>query len=296
MPRVSRPGEGGVHERQLGAVEHLVAVDVGQLDLGRGDEVEVRLHVVEVLVELGQLAGAKQAVVVGDDGGPPLLEAGLVVHVDEEVDERALHAGAHAAQQVEAGAGKLHAAVEVNDAQLGAKVPVGLGLKVKLARGAPATHLGVVGVVLAVGNVLVRDVGNGGDEVKELLLHGIATVVQRGDALLVGGDLGLLGLGLLLLALAHQLADLLGGAVAGRLERLDLGDDGAALLVKLKELLAVPVSVLAGLAGLVHKVGVLANELDVEHLDSPQLWVLASGAVRRSGTAGIQYILVRCAR
>ncbi len=48
---------------------------------------------------------------------------------------------------------------------------------------------------------------------------------------------GLLGgLGLVLLALAHQRADLLGKRVALGLQRLLLGDDGAAL-VKVCELL-----------------------------------------------------------
>jgi hypothetical protein len=285
-------GEGGVEQRELVAVEHLVAVDVGELDLSRGDEVQVGVHVVEVLIELGQLAGAEEAVVVGDDGGPPLLEAGLVVHVDEEVDEAALHAGTHATQQVEAGAGELDAAVEINHAQLGAKVPVSLGLEVELARGAPAAHLGVVGVVLAVRHVLVRDVGDGGNEVEELLLNVRALLAELGDALLVGGDLRLGGLGLVLLAVLHEKADLLGHGVAVGLELLDLGDDGAALLVELEELLAVPVRVLAGLAGLVHDVGVLADELDVEHVLS--LLLRCDGSDPRFGAATLQVYTVSC--
>ena len=215
------------------------------------------------------------------------------MHVDEEVDERALHAGAHAAEQVEAGAGKLDAAVEVDHAELGAEVPVSLGLEVELARGAPAAHLGVVGVVLAVGHGLVGDVGDGGDEVEELLLNGGALLAQLGDALLVCGDLGLGGLGLVLLAVLHKKANLLGDGVAVGLELLDLGDDRATLLVQLEELLAVPVGILPGLAGLVHGVGVLADELDVEHMLSLLLCCVSPCCARQRGNAPSIYLCVQ---
>ena len=114
----------------------------------------------------------------------------------------------------------------------------------------------------------MRDVGNAGHQVKEGGLDLVAAIVQAGDAVLVGSHARLGGLGLVLLALAHELPNLLGDGVALGLELLDLSDDGATLLVKLEELLAVPVGVLAGLAGLVHDVGVLADELDVEHAGS----------------------------
>ena len=269
--------EGGVPQRQLGGVQHLVAMQVGKHDLSRGDEIEVRVHVVEVVLELGQLAGTEERLAVGDDGQPPLLEAGLDMHVDHEADEGALHAGAQATERVEARTGDLDAAVEVDDSQVRAKVPVRLCLEVELARGAPATDLRVVGVVLAVRDALVRDVGDGGNQVEELLLNLVALVVELGNTLLVGSDARLGGLGLVPLALAHELANLLGDGVALRLEPLDLHDDGATLLVKLEELLAVPVRVLTGLARLVHDVGILANELDVEHVHSSLLAVLSAG-------------------
>ena len=262
-------GERRVPQRELGAVKELAAVNVGQHDLRGRDEVHAAGDVVEVLVELRELAGAKQAVVVGDDGGPPLLEAGLHVRVDKEVDERALHEGAGAAKQVEPGAGKLDAALEVDHAGAGAKVPVRLGLEVKVRRLAPLANLGVVGIVDAVGNALVRDVGDGRDQVEELLLHVGALLVKIGDPLLVGGDLRLGGHGLVLLAVAHEEADLLGGRVTLCLEVLDLCDHGAPLLVELEEPLPIPVRVLPGRTRLVHCVRIFAYELDVEHLVSP---------------------------
>ena len=142
---------------------------------------------------------------------------------------------------------------------------MGLRLEVELARGAPAAHLRVLGVVVAEGHARVGDVGDARDEVEQLVLALGALGVELGDAVLVGGDLGLRGLGLVLLALAHELADLLGNRVAVGLELLDLDDGLAALLVELEEALAIPVGVLAGLACLVHDVGVLTDELDVEH-------------------------------
>ena len=55
-------GEGDVADRQLGAVDDLVAVEVGDRHLGGGDEPEVLLGVaIEVLAELGEVAGADQA-------------------------------------------------------------------------------------------------------------------------------------------------------------------------------------------------------------------------------------------
>ena len=214
------------------------------------------------------------------------------MHVDHEADKGALHAGAHASEHVEARAGDFDAAVEVDHAGGGAQVPVRLGLKVELARGSPATDLGVIRVILAVRHALVRDVGDAGDQVEEGVLDLAATAVELGDAILVSRHLRLGGLGLVLLALAHELPDLLGDGVALGLELLDLGDDGAALLVELKEPLAVPMGVLAGLARLVNEVGVLADELDVEHAGSLLLSLAGAGSCARPS----KYILVRVKR
>ena len=141
-----------------------------------------------------------------------------------------------------------------------------LGLEVELRGLAPATDLGVVGVVDAIRHGLVRDVGDGSDQVKQVLLDLGALVVKLGDAVLAGRDLGLRSLSLLLLALAHELAHLLGDGVAVCLKLLNLGDDRATLLVKLEEALAIPMRVLARGAGLVYEVWILSHELNVEHV------------------------------
>ena len=83
--------------------------------------------------------------------------------------------------------------------------------------------------------------------------------------LLVDGTHGFLGgLGLVLLALLHQGADLLGLGITRGLELLDLGDDGTTLIVELKELLAIPRRLAISHGG-IDGIGVLANKLDIKH-------------------------------
>ena len=139
-----------------------------------------------------------------------------------------------------------------------------LKVEVELARGAPTTTLDVLVLVLAKRGGLARDVGQVSHKVVLLLLEGGAALGQTVD-LLVDGAHGLLGgLGLVLLALLHQGTDLLGLGVTRGLELLDLGDDGTALVVELKELLAVPRRLAIGHGG-VDGIGVLANKLDIKH-------------------------------
>ena len=186
------------------------------------------------------------------------------MRVQEEVDEGALQAGAGATENGEAAAGELVAALEVENVQIGAQVPVRLKVEVELARGAPTATLDVLVLVLAKRGGLARDVGQVGHKVVLLLLEGGAALGQAID-LLVDGAHGLLGsLGLVLLALLHQGADLLGLGVTRGLELLDLGDDGTTLVIELKELLAIPRRLAVSHGG-VDGIGVLANKLDIKH-------------------------------
>ena len=190
---------------------------------------------VGVVFELGQLAGAHHGLALHDHRRPPFLEAAGGVRVEEVVDERALEACTCATEHGEAAAGDLVAALEIEDIEVSAEVPVGLGLEAlgrEIARGAPATALGVFGLVLADGRRGAGDVGHMQHEVMQLGVDGLAL---RGNLveLLVDGADALLGcLGLVLLALAHHLADGLRRGVALLLKRLFLHDGGAAVLVK----------------------------------------------------------------
>ncbi len=92
---------------------------------------------VQVVAELGQVAGADHAVGAHHEGRIDLFVAVLAhVHVDKPVGQRALQAGAGALQQVEAAAGELDAPLEVDDAQRLAQFPVRLGREVKDRLGA----------------------------------------------------------------------------------------------------------------------------------------------------------------
>ncbi len=239
-------------------------MQVGEYDLGGGDQEVVTRDVVGVVLELGQLARAEHGLTLDDDRRPPLLKATAGVRIEEEVDEGALKTGAGATENGEAAAGELVAALEVEDVQIGAQIPVRLKVEVELARGAPAATLDVLVLVLTVRGGIARNVGQVSHEVVLLLLESGAALGQTVN-LLVDGAHGLLGgLGLVLLALPHQGADLLGLGIARSLELLDLGDDGTTLVVELKELLAIPRR-LAVSHGDIDGIGVLANKLDIKH-------------------------------
>ena len=257
-------GEGSVATRQGVGIENLAGVQVGKHDLGGRDQEVVARDVIGVVLELGQLARTEHGLTLDDDGRPPLLEATARVRVQEEVDKGALQAGAGATENGEAAAGELVATLEVEDIEVGAQIPVRLKVKVELARGAPAATLDVLVLVLTVRGGLARNVGQVRHEVVLLLLKS-GTALGQTVNLLVDGAHGLLGgLGLVLLALLHQGTDLLGLGVTRGLELLDLGDDGTALVVELKELLAVPRRLAIGHGG-VDGIGVLANKLDIKH-------------------------------
>ena len=260
-------GARGVAHGQLAGVEHLAGMQVGEGDLGGGDQELVLAGVVRVILELGQLARAVHDLAVHDHRRDELLEAAGDVRVEEEVLQGAVERGAGAREHGEAGAGELGAAVEVQDASLGTQVPVGLGLKAlggKVAGLAHATAFRVLVLVLTHRRGLAGDVGDARHEVGDLGVELGAALGQPLD-LLVHLAHGLLGsLGLLALALLHEGADLLGLGVTRGLELLDLRDDGATLLVERKEALTIPAALAVGHGG-VERLGILANKFDIEH-------------------------------
>ena len=71
-------GVGGVAQRQVGLVEDLAPVQVGQRHLGGRDQVVVEtLELEQVLLELRQLAGADEGVAVDDERRQDLAVAVL---------------------------------------------------------------------------------------------------------------------------------------------------------------------------------------------------------------------------
>ena len=147
--------------------------------------------------------------------------------VQEETLQSAVEGRTGAGEDREASSRELRAAIEVEDAALGAEIPVGLGLEAlsrEIARDAPAATLGVLGFVFTHRSGRARDIGDASHEVVQL---GVELGALRGEALDARVDLanGFLGrLGLFALAFAHQSADLLGQCVALTLKLLFMGD------------------------------------------------------------------------
>ena len=131
---------GRVPERQLAAVEDLVAVQVRDRHFGRRHEVQVPVSgdLEEVGLELRQVAGAQQG---GGVHQVRRIDLGVAVfarmQVEHEVDERAHHARAFAQRDGETRAGHARRAFEVENAQFDREVVVRpCGVKSK-TRGVP---------------------------------------------------------------------------------------------------------------------------------------------------------------
>ena len=107
--------EGAVAEGQLLAVEDLVGVVVGDRHLGGGDEeaLVAPRGLEEVLLELGELAGARQRRADDEVGREQLGVPALGVHVDHEGHQRPLQPRQRAPVEDEARAGDLGRALEV---------------------------------------------------------------------------------------------------------------------------------------------------------------------------------------
>jgi hypothetical protein len=189
-------GEGHVLDGQGGAVQDLFAVKIGDRHLGGGDEPEVLADVaIEVVAELGQVAGADQAVAADHEGRQNLAVAVLVgVQVEHEADERALQAGAPTLEHVETAARELHAAVEVDDAPARAEIPVRLRRKGEFAFLALLAHDAILALVLADRHRRVRQVG---DLQQPLLQHRLAQGQVLEQLLVLLLERGALGLDLL---------------------------------------------------------------------------------------------------
>ena len=144
----------------------------------------------------------------------------LAVDVEHVLDERALELGALAEDDGEAGAGELHAAREVEDAQLLADLHV-VGDRVGgiLPLAHEAHHL-VGGGVGAGGNLGRGKVRDHEHRLAEVCLHLRELSVDLCDAVADGADLGLGGSDVS--AGLGEGADLLGGGVALGLEGLGL--------------------------------------------------------------------------
>ena len=162
---------------------------------------------------VGQLAGAVARSGVHHCGGHHFRVARSACLVEEEVDEGALQAGTLAFVYGEACAGNLHTQVEVDDVILLGQFPVGQGVFGQFGLHAAHLYHEVVFGRSAFGHFVVGNVGDG----VEQLLQVVCGLVHVGLQGLVGflqfGHTALGGFGLVLLAFLHQLADGLGQGV-----------------------------------------------------------------------------------
>ena len=140
--------------REVHAVKDVVAVVVRDRHLGRRNQPEVvDLAVVEVFSKLRELASAGHRVAVHDERRQHLgISLLLAVEVEHVLDERALEFRALAENHGEARARELHAAREVEDAELFADLDVRRDLEV-----------GVLPLADHPDDLVRRAVGAGGD-------------------------------------------------------------------------------------------------------------------------------------
>jgi hypothetical protein len=106
------------------------------------------------------------------------------------------------------------------------------GVEVELPRGAPAVKLHVVVLVRAVGDVVIGQVRDAGEQVAERGVLVLGFLLQRGDLVLLGGHQRAEAFEFRLVALCLGAAHLLGGRVALGQRGLGGLDAGAAGLVE----------------------------------------------------------------
>ena len=111
------------------------------------------------------------------------------MRVGHEADERALKTSAQATEQHEARFGELHRTLEVNNAQIYAKIPVCFEFEIERGRRAPTTHLGVIVFIFADRRGFGRNVRNREDELFERRLGLFVQIGVVGDLLFELRDL-----------------------------------------------------------------------------------------------------------
>jgi hypothetical protein len=146
---------GDVGPRQVGRVQDLVAVQIGDRHFGRGDEEEiVGREPVEIVLELGKLPRAGEGDAIHQVGGRDLEVAVLAgMQVEHEAGQRAHQSGSHAPEHRKARAGELRAGGQIEQVQRRGELPVRPGLEVEPRFLAPGTDHPVRAGV-AVGNAL----------------------------------------------------------------------------------------------------------------------------------------------
>ena len=174
-------------------------MQVGKHDFSGGDKEVVAGNVIRVVFELGKLARTEHGLTLHDDRRPPFFETAGRVRIEEIVDERALKTSARTAEHRETAARKLIASIEIEDVQIGAKIPMGLEIEIELARRAPAAALGVFAFVFAHRSGVARNVRRSHQNVIELGVDFLALGACLGELFVDLANLLLGSFGLFLL-------------------------------------------------------------------------------------------------
>jgi hypothetical protein len=174
-----------VCDGQGGAVEDLLAVEVGDRHLRGGDEEQAVVGLVGVVLELGQLGGADHAAAPHQVRRRDLRVAMLGCgHVEEERDQGPLETGAVAAEHGETRPADLGRAFEVEDAQRLTEDIVGSRFEIELGGRSPGAHNHVVRLVPALRDRGMRWIGHVKQEIVATSLQGGHLGLGHVDALL----------------------------------------------------------------------------------------------------------------
>src|ERR1039458_9476419 len=237
-PRLAAPagGVGHMADGEVGAIEDLLAVEVGHRHLGGADHALASHQVGRQDLGVAVLAGRD---------------------VEHPGDQGTLQPGALAAQDGEAGPADLGGALEVEDAEPVPQLEVGARLEVEVRGVAPGANRDVAAVVGADGGGLVRRVG----DIEEERLDAPLQLAQLGLARLHPGlELGELRP----LLVGGGTADGGGGAAALGLGRFDLVAEPPGSHVELEDLVDGGRLVLE-LRPPAEVVGVIAQGLERDH-------------------------------
>ena len=218
---------------QLGGIENLVSGQGGERHLGGGDGPEVvALQAVRIIGELGKVTGADHG--LGEHNGrrAHLFERVAVV-IEGQLTQRSRQRRAGTAEHGEHGTGHLDGALEIEDAEFRADVPMRDALMVGpccgIVAGADTLDLDIV-----FGMRTIRGIGRGkvGDVQQKLAGSSSNVIGDIGELLLTfaqGATLGLLRLGLLSATIASKRPDLLGDGIHLGADLITFGGDLAQL-------------------------------------------------------------------
>ncbi len=254
--------------RQVGALQCFVAVNVRDRNLGGGYQPEiVAFALEEVFLELRQLACTEKAGRVHHKRRQHLGVSMLpCVYIEHEVNERAFELRAHVPIEGKTRSGDLGGSFQVEDAKLGSEIPMRLRLEIKRARLADTADFDVIFGPFAFRHGFVRHVGDAAQQFVELSFECLDLFVERGDrslrdahALLARGGVG---------ALALQLANLHRLGIGARLQLLHLGERRAAFAVEFAELFQSGDGSACGEA-LGDSIEVGAKVREIVHVESP---------------------------